>query len=152
MKPSSALAMGFGIVMGCALFNFFRFYSDVGGVQPAKELLDVVDVATGLGPPLSVEKGIKADLGLLLKLGVDANDVGVDISAASPPSIQTSTKTTTSKGGRCNVRKFVSYTSSPWEEKWLAGIREWQSKKYVCDALFDQPEGFGELRQKHLEI
>mmetsp|Transcript_13699 Transcript_13699/g.27295 ORF Transcript_13699/g.27295 Transcript_13699/m.27295 type:complete len:438 (-) Transcript_13699:33-1346(-) len=132
MKTSSPLALGFGIVMGCALFNFWRFY----GLELAKEEENervVVEMASGLAPP-SWDLDMKTEahagqastnLAGLLKLSEGGGDAG----ATSPP-VESS----------CNPRVFVSYTSSPWESLWLSNIREWQAKKYVCDALFDQLE------------
>jgi hypothetical protein len=34
-----------------------------------------------------------------------------------------------------NRRKFVSYTSSEWEQLWLDNVDEWQEKQQICQVL-----------------
>jgi hypothetical protein len=36
-----------------------------------------------------------------------------------------------------NRRKFVSYTSSEWEQLWLDHVDEWQEKKEICQVLLN---------------
>jgi hypothetical protein len=39
--------------------------------------------------------------------------------------------------GKKNRRKFVSYTSSEWEQLWLDNVDEWQEKKEICQVLLN---------------
>jgi len=46
-----------------------------------------------------------------------------------------SSTTTSSSTAKKNPRKFVSYTSSRWEEIWLANIDDWQKSESICDVM-----------------
>jgi hypothetical protein len=49
---------------------------------------------------------------------------------------RTSNKKVVSWNGK-NRRKFVSYTSSEWEQLWLDHVDEWQEKQQICQVLLN---------------
>lgn len=45
-----------------------------------------------------------------------------------------------------NGRKFLGYTSSAWEEEWLAHMDEWQAAETICDHVLDDA-GWAKMRR-----
>lgn len=45
-----------------------------------------------------------------------------------------------------NGRKFLGYTSSAWEEEWLAHMDEWQKEQTICDHILDD-DGWAKMRR-----
>ena len=43
-------------------------------------------------------------------------------------------------------RKFLGYTSSAWEEEWLAHMDEWQADRTICDHVLDD-DGWAKMRR-----
>ncbi|GMH46935.1 hypothetical protein TrLO_g2545 [Triparma laevis f. longispina] len=157
MKPKEALALSFGIIAGLTLYNLVAFYS-------ASPHSNVQDVSMSSAPLNMMEGGVNAartagrlDSGLgstgtasydgtpsykpkVMSIGGGASTTTTTPSNSGIPPPSSSSPSTSSTSSTCNPRKFVSYTSSPWEELWLSNIGTWQDSKYICEALFDQLE------------